>query len=584
MKTNFTTDNSQKNRYGLISMVAIVVGTVIGSGIYIKNSSLFEISHSAIYVTIGWLIGGLIVLSMFIAFIEIMSITTKRDEQGTFSNWARHLWGEKTSKYIGLYFIFFYFPLVIAVEAIFASNYFNELVFGKETTNVVGIFFFITLFAMFIVLFAFLLNSFFIKPGKIIQTVGTAIKIIPLFTIVIISILIIANGFTPTGETNEIFNPDAPINASKKGVTSIFLMIPAILFTLDGFLFAASTSKEAKKPSTYKQAAIISIIFIVIIYIMFSLGSLYLGEYNGTSGEGFSISGILGNIFSEDVARILSDVMWSILVISIVVATFGYAISSMWSLADFSSHDHVADKNGLFIRRNKVGLPYLAGLTVLGTSIIMVLYMRFFDGMAIVCMDKSEASAYVGMSDFSSNLFTTTNFIIYSILIFGALLNRFHKKTEVDKVRFFYFFSIIALLLMSLVVIISLYSIFSAFFDDSIALYITILQILIIITLIGGFIITTSWIIKRANSLTEKELRYKAYFKNAYVEHLEIHHYFNENNINLKIEEKYIREKLASNFAILKEKFKKWNSKIKDKENKDNDDKNDYPPEESNDD
>lgn len=553
-------DTENRSKYGLISMIAIVIGTVIGSGIYVKNNSLFDVTHSAIYVTIGWIIGGLIVISMFIAFIEIMSITTKKNEQGTFANWGRNLWGEKTSKYIGIYFIFFYFPFVIAVETIFSSNYLNNLTFGDGSTNVVGSFFFITAFAFIFLIFTYVINIFFLKTSRVMQITGTVIKTIPLFAVIFLMIIIAAGVIVgdSSNATNEIFNSGSEINSNPNGAASIFLIIPAILFTLDGFLFAASTSKEAKTPQTFKNAAIIAIIFILIIYMLFSLSSLYLGDLNEDGSFNFGIEGVINNIFSDNVASILVTVTDVILIISIMVATFGYVVSATYSLSDASNFDDIKDEKGLYLRRSIDGVPYNAGMKLLMISFLFVLIMRFFDGTALFFIDdKVEATGYIGMSDFASNLFTITNFFIYSILILGALRNRWTKKVEVDKVKGFSVFAIISIVLVWLVVITSIYTIFDSFFDPNVMLYETLYKILIIVLFFVVIIFLSEKLIKKSETLTEKQKAYKQHFKNAYDQHLEVNHYLRENNIKIKVERTYYGERINKKIHQWKGWFKK---------------------------
>jgi len=41
-------EEQQKNQYGLISMIAIIIGTVVGSGIYVKNNAVMAGTGSSI--------------------------------------------------------------------------------------------------------------------------------------------------------------------------------------------------------------------------------------------------------------------------------------------------------------------------------------------------------------------------------------------------------------------------------------------------------------------------------------------------------------------------------------------------------
>lgn len=44
-KKEIRTENN-KHQYGLLSMLAMIVGVVVGSGVYVVNDSLYQISGS----------------------------------------------------------------------------------------------------------------------------------------------------------------------------------------------------------------------------------------------------------------------------------------------------------------------------------------------------------------------------------------------------------------------------------------------------------------------------------------------------------------------------------------------------------
>jgi len=84
--TKVNTKSQSRQRYGLISMLAMIVGMVIGSGIYVKNAAIMNKHMSALAGIIGWLIVIVIVLAATVAFIEISSTTSNTGESGTLSN------------------------------------------------------------------------------------------------------------------------------------------------------------------------------------------------------------------------------------------------------------------------------------------------------------------------------------------------------------------------------------------------------------------------------------------------------------------------------------------------------------------
>jgi amino acid transporter len=78
---------------------------------------------------------------------------------------------------------------------------------------------------------------------------------------------------------------------------TILLILPAVMFSFDGFLFAASLQNEAKKPSTYKVAAISGVTFITIIYLAVTL-FMYLAGNPDVEG-GMTIAGAIQGIFPD---------------------------------------------------------------------------------------------------------------------------------------------------------------------------------------------------------------------------------------------------------------------------------------------
>ncbi len=536
------TKSSSKQRYGMLSMIAMIVGTVMGSGIYVKNDSLMQTSNSAILSLSGWIVGGLIVGAMLIAFIEISSITSIKKEQGTFTNWGRHLWGEKFSKFIGGYFLFIYFPLVIMSESIFAS----EQLFQTDLTQTffspwVG-FMIITLISFLFVIGGFILNSIFVKTGKIAQLTGTIIKTIPLFLVVFLAVVILfgvsAGGAIDTTGPNNVFDPNGGVNVgitegANKSSIRVLLMLPAILFAFDGFLFASSLSNETKSKNTYRNAAIISIFIITFIYISFSLSTFFLSD-----GTAFSINGIIEHVFNESVASVLSPIISVVISLSIITSLLGYTITSMWTMSDKSVDNEVVDKNGTLIKRNKSGVPSGAGFRMLVISLIGVFVVRVFDLIAFAVLlyqTPGEVSyQYVGMTDFVSNLFTVMDFVFYAIIIVGGLMNRSTKKVEVEKTSGFIISGIFATLAMIIIVLFSLTSIFNGLIDsfssgDS-QVIIPVLQIVAIITFFGVYIGTILMVESNVEKQSEEVWENKKVYIEAYKEHKSFKEFIEEHD------------------------------------------------------
>ncbi len=445
-------------KYGFISMVAMIIGIVVASGIFVKNSEIITGTNSAILTTIAWIVGGLIVLCMMMGFLEISSSSRYKKEQGTLLNWSRSFLGKNASMAIGFYITFLYIPLLTIGLSFFAANF---LLQGTEISIGLGWgFAFITVVGLAFMVFAQVINALTSRPGKIFQTAGTFIKMIPLFAIIIIAIAAIAGGMAHV-EPNAVFDPDATINeglgeGAGHSVALIFAVLPGILFSFDGFLYADSLSLEAKKSTTYKKALIFSMIFVIIIYVIFSLSTMILATPNA-SGEfdngAFDTITIFETIFPSHPA--IGTVLVLLIMISVLVAVNGLATISSRNLADASHQNLIKDENGVLLRRNRSEAPYNAAFKVFIFMIIFAIVLRAGDAIMIdwnggdyIAVSESDYGKDLQLTGIATSLACVFMFFMYGLILMGGIVNRFTKKVEIQKSFAFIFFAIIAMLFM----------------------------------------------------------------------------------------------------------------------------------------
>lgn len=461
---------NNKHQYGLLSMLAMIVGVVVGSGVYVVNDSLYQISGSVGLIIITWIIISLIVLFMLVAFIEVASITAKTKEVGTINNWFRHFWGEKGSKYIGVFFPIIYFPILVSVLTVIGSEQlFNTIWIDGNHDKPYLMFLFVTLFAYLFASLFYGVNSFTQKPGKIFQSTGTIIKLIPLFLLIFLGILAAGNAISPSnasfdnGGNFNFFDQNAAFNQGWSGgpdgwnsgisnLKIILLMAPTIMFSFDGFLFAATLQNESKKPSTYKVAAISGIIFIVFIYIVLSLFVFAFGN-EGTNHD-FSVVSCVFNITGQKWLSIIIGVM---IVISVYTGFSACTIAQNRMLADLSVNNQIRDPNGDLIARNKAKVPQKAALWSWGLTIFWLSVLRILDLailISLVSEDGGVITSTLFISGWSLNFITLLSYTAYALLIVGAFKNRFDHKVEVEKNKFFYPAAVISVFAMVIILIV----------------------------------------------------------------------------------------------------------------------------------
>jgi amino acid transporter len=93
---------------------------------------------------------------------------------------------------------------------------------------------------------------------------GLSVKIIPLVVVIIAGLVFIPIGYSHPIDSTPIEGIETPYNSS---FLNILTVMPAILFTYNGFLTSGGIMNEAKSYKTYKIAFLSAMFFAGAIYI-----------------------------------------------------------------------------------------------------------------------------------------------------------------------------------------------------------------------------------------------------------------------------------------------------------------------------
>ncbi len=470
--SNNNTEN--KNQYGVLSMLAMIVGVVIGSGIYVVNNSLYGTSNSIGLSLISWILVSFLILFMLISFIEISSITVLKKKAGTVNNWARELLGQNFAKFVGVFFPIVYFPILLSGLSMILSteltsnfDYFSSIT--QEESSKIWLYFISTTIVGLLILNAlFAMNILTSKPGRIFQQVGTIIKLIPLFTLIIFGFIALFGVFAGANQ-NKIFDFNSELNEWDKNSNPfvlVLLMTPTVMFSFDGFLFAASLQNEAKKPSTYKVAAIFGIILIILVYVLMSTFAFMYGD---PSKNDWSVSAVMVSITGwEWIGYVFS----AMIIISVATGLSGNIISQNRMVADLSVNNQIRDEEGKLIARNKAFVPQHAAFITWVMAMMAFFVCRVLDLTTFIAFSlddtyvATEGATNISLSGFAINgwalnFLTVISYSFYTIIIFSAILNRFSKKVAVEKNRAFFPSAIISVFSIFVIVLVFGVSIFT---------------------------------------------------------------------------------------------------------------------------
>lgn len=297
-----------EKKYGLLTAIAMVVGIVIGSGVFFKAQTVLEKTGGDMPLGIlAWIIGGIIMLFSVLAFA---TMATKYEKVNGVVDYAEATVGDKYGYYVGWFIATIYTPTLTSVLAWLTARY--TLVFITETfpnftlaipVNEGGC---VTgpecmALALVYMCIAYAINALSpIIAGKF-QVATTVIKLIPLLLMAIIGIAV---GLM-SKDAMLIRNMTAEPMVETANGSPLFAAVVATSFAYEGWIIATSINaelKDAKK--NLPIALIVGSIIIAGVYI-----SYYLGVAGGATVEdliNYGATIAFNNVFGTTIGAILN--------------------------------------------------------------------------------------------------------------------------------------------------------------------------------------------------------------------------------------------------------------------------------------
>ena len=237
-----------RREIGFLEAITVVIGMVIGSGIFFKPSIVFKNAGSPTIGILAWVVGGIITMASGLTIAEIAAAIPKT---GGIFIYLKELYGEKWAFLFGWVQTVIYVPGSVAALAI---------VLATQATNFVpmsGIE--QKLFAIFMLLIITTANVLSTKLASKIQFVATVAKLIPIF-------IIIALGLT-RGTAHSF---SLPIGASAAGA-GFGAAVLGTLWAYDGWVSVSNMAGELKDPKKdIPRSIIIGLGITIIVYVLFN--------------------------------------------------------------------------------------------------------------------------------------------------------------------------------------------------------------------------------------------------------------------------------------------------------------------------
>ena len=110
-----------KKKYGLITAICMVVGIVVGSGVFFKAEAMLYITKGDLPIAlISWLIGGFV---MVISAYTFAVMGTKFEKINGVVDYSEALVGSKYAYYVGWFMASIYYPAMTSALAWLSARY-----------------------------------------------------------------------------------------------------------------------------------------------------------------------------------------------------------------------------------------------------------------------------------------------------------------------------------------------------------------------------------------------------------------------------------------------------------------------------
>jgi len=247
-------------KYGLATAICMVVGTVIGSGVFFKAQNVLNATGGNMPLGIAaWAITGLL---MIICSAQFSIMATKYEKVSGVVDYAEATCGKTYAYYMAWFMVNIYYPGMTSVLAWVSARYFGVL-FGWDlaSANVMTL-------AGFFLIASYTMNALSPKLAGKFQISATIIKLIPITLMAIVGTIVgLANG-TLTGNFTTVVSE--AVGGTSGG---LFAAIVATVFAYEGWIVATSINAELENPKKNLPLALIIGAFIVVIaYILYYIG------------------------------------------------------------------------------------------------------------------------------------------------------------------------------------------------------------------------------------------------------------------------------------------------------------------------
>jgi len=303
-------ENKLVRKYGLFTAICMVVGIVIGSGVFFKAQTILSKTGGDMPLgIIAWLIGGAI---MLVCLLTFSFMGQKYERVNGLVDYAEATVGPKYGYYMGWFSATIYFPGMTSALAWLSARYTLEFITSASPNFPMTIpaaqggciigpeCMALTLFYL---CATYSVNALSPRLAGKMQTSTTVIKLIPLTLMAVVGLIYgIASGTLQNNFVNV---------AQVEGVSDypLFAAVCATAFAYEGWIIATSINSEIKdSKKNLPRALVLGGIIIVAVYLFYFVGVAGGASNQQLIDQGATVAftnifgGVLGNILNLFIA------------------------------------------------------------------------------------------------------------------------------------------------------------------------------------------------------------------------------------------------------------------------------------------
>ena len=276
-------------KYGLMTAICMVVGTVIGSGVFFKAQSVLAATSGNMYTGIAaWVITG---ITMIICSAQFAVMATKYEKVSGLIDYAEATCGKTYAYYLAWFMVNIYYPGMTSVLSWVSARYFGVL-FGWSMTGSE-----VMALSGFFLILSYTLNALSPRLAGKFQVSATVIKLIPIVLMAVVGSCVgLINGTLTNNFTS------ATVETVSSG-SGLFAAVVATVFAYEGWIVATSINAELENPKkNLPIALVVGSVVVVVAYVLYFIGvaggaeSIVLIEQGATTAF-TNIFGGIGGMF-----------------------------------------------------------------------------------------------------------------------------------------------------------------------------------------------------------------------------------------------------------------------------------------------